>query len=181
MTSAVGIILVDVDGVLNPYAAKPCRRPAGYTTHRLRPSGWEHATNALRVWLTPDHGPLLLDLSRSTGWDLVWATTWHHDANRMISPRVGLPELPVIDFGAHPGTLRGWKYPAVTSYCARRPLVWFDDDFGNVHTAHALSAFRDARGKVPTLLHHVDPTVGLSLGDMTTVREWIGGLDVLLD
>ncbi|WP_285749371.1 hypothetical protein [Lentzea sp. NBRC 105346] len=31
-------ILLDVDGPLNPYMAKPERRPAGYTTHRLWPA-----------------------------------------------------------------------------------------------------------------------------------------------
>jgi hypothetical protein len=34
------MLLIDVDGPLNPYAAKPTRRPHGYTTHRLSPPTW---------------------------------------------------------------------------------------------------------------------------------------------
>lgn len=29
------VLLLDVDGLLNPYAAKPHRRPEGYQAHRL--------------------------------------------------------------------------------------------------------------------------------------------------
>lgn len=34
------LLYLDVDGPLNPYAAKPHRRPAGYATHRMKPEGW---------------------------------------------------------------------------------------------------------------------------------------------
>lgn len=74
------LLLLDVDGPLNPWAAKPCRRPDGYTTHRLRPSGWEHAKKPLRVWLSPAHGPMLLDFSAGNNVELAWATTWQDDA-----------------------------------------------------------------------------------------------------
>lgn len=36
-------LLVDVDGPLNPYAAKPSQRPDGYETHRLMTPSWEAA------------------------------------------------------------------------------------------------------------------------------------------
>ncbi len=167
-----GWLVIDVDGVLNPYSDRS--RPVGYNKHRLTPRGGLTYT----VWLCPGHGRLLLDLAEATGWGLVWATTWEHDANRLIGPRVGLPELPVIEFGGHPGTLRGWKFPAVQDYAGQAPLVWFDDDFRKPYWdwVHALSEFRAARGDTPTLLHHVDPDVGLTGQDITTVRDWIGDL-----
>ena len=34
------LLYIDVDGPLNPYAAEPERRPAGYSTHRMKPEGW---------------------------------------------------------------------------------------------------------------------------------------------
>lgn len=37
------LLLIDVDGPLNPYAAKPQSRPRGYGTHRMRPTGWTEA------------------------------------------------------------------------------------------------------------------------------------------
>jgi hypothetical protein len=33
--------------------------------------------------------------------ELVWATTWPAEANEVIAPRLGLPELPVVTW---PGT-----------------------------------------------------------------------------
>ncbi len=172
------LVLVDVDGVLHPYEAKPHRRPAGYLTHRLRPAGFEHARKPLRVWLHPGHGPMLCRFAVEHDTELVWATTWEHDANRMIGPRIGLPELPVIEFGEHPGTLDGWKYPAVLAYAAGRPVVWFDDDFTAVgrERIRAADAFTAARAGTPTLLHHVDPKVGLTETDLDTAAGWLRGL-----
>jgi hypothetical protein len=38
---------------------------------------------------------------------LVRYTTWEHESNEFIGPRIGLPELPVIEFGLD-GTR--WKF-----------------------------------------------------------------------
>lgn len=62
------LLFLDVDGPLNPYAAKPEKRPDGYTTLRVpRDSGTpdEHRglsarRRHLRVWLNPEHGRPLL-------------------------------------------------------------------------------------------------------------------------
>ena len=167
-----GLLLLDVDGPLNPYAAKPSRRPDGYTTHRLRPLGWEHARKPLRVWLAPAHGPMLLDFSKTHELEMVWATTWQDDANRMIGPVIGMPELPVIRFDRHPGTLKGWKFPAVASYADGRPLAWLDDDFRHPSYIHAITEFQTGRGSTPTLLHHVDPAIGLTDADLDVVGSW---------
>ncbi|MEV4574347.1 HAD domain-containing protein [Nonomuraea jabiensis] len=114
------LILLDVDGVLNPW-------------HRQGPD-WLSVTAvcdgvAYPVVLNPEHGPLLLQLAHETGAELVWATTWAEHANREIGPLVGLPELPVIPVNTgtkaphvHP------KTPPVAAYVNRRPFVWFDDD-----------------------------------------------------
>lgn len=51
-------------------------------------------SNPLLDRLDPDDGRRLLALSC----DLAWATTWMADANEVISPRLGLPELPVVDW-----------------------------------------------------------------------------------
>jgi hypothetical protein len=64
------LLFLDVDGPLNPFAAKPTRRPDGYVTHRMAPQRWTEAdrerlcaegrpvkrANPLRVWLNPAHG-----------------------------------------------------------------------------------------------------------------------------
>ncbi len=55
------LLFLDVDGPLNPYAAKPERRPDGYTTLRVPRSdaheddrGLSSRRRPLRVWLNPD-------------------------------------------------------------------------------------------------------------------------------
>jgi hypothetical protein len=72
----------------------------------MKPEGWiaRHpgqppgAVKPLRVWLNADHGPRLLALSEV--YELVWATTWGVEANTFVSPVLGLPELPVVEWPA---------------------------------------------------------------------------------
>lgn len=157
------LLLLDVDGPLNPYRAKPSKRPAGYTTHRLDPDG-----HTYRVWLNPQHGPMLLDFAAVTGVELVWATTWEHHANRLIGPEIGLPELPVIEWGFNGWH---WKFDAVLAYAPGRALAWLDDDFAEFPAERAW--FEEQRGDTPTLLHHVDPKIGLRQDDLDAVAAWL--------
>jgi hypothetical protein len=79
-------LLIDVDGVLNPFGSGV--RPEGFSRHQL--IGYDE------VWLSPRHGQWLNQLA--TWFDLVWATTWEHDAPRLIAPILKLPtDLPVIE------------------------------------------------------------------------------------
>src|SRR5262249_42231867 len=117
--NVAAVLFVDVDGPLNPYAAKPQRRPDGYVTIRVPwESGGVYASRMLRVWLNPAHGPALMDL----GYELCWASTWMDQANRWIGPVLGLPELPYVDFGdslfaERPDGLH-WKTERVVAYAA---------------------------------------------------------------
>jgi len=163
------LILIDVDGPLNPYAAKPTQRPEGYETHRLAPKGWD-PRKPLRVWLNPSHGPLLLSLAEA-GAELVWCTTWEHDANTMIGPAIGLPELPVIEFGFN---ALQWKFNAVLTYARGRPLVWFDDDFPRFPQER--NWFVDRRIGINTWLYHINPAIGLKEHDVDTAYTWLKGL-----
>ena len=45
-----------------------------------------------RVLLSPGHGELLTSLADS--YELVWATAWEHNANRLICPVLALPNCP---------------------------------------------------------------------------------------
>lgn len=124
------VILLDVDGPLNPYAAKPTKRPEGYETHRMTPTGWV-ATKPLKVWLNPLHGPRIMSL----GYEVIWATTWEEDANVWIGPHIGLPELPVIDWidkdTYNPEKLH-WKTKRIASWMNENrpntPYIWVDDE-----------------------------------------------------
>ena len=103
------LLLMDVDGPMNPFRAPwfAQRTPAdGYEFHELTPEG----DQTYSVALNPRHGVRLLELASI--YDLVWASTWGADANRLIAPILGLPtDLPVISL-PEPSvlmSLRSWK------------------------------------------------------------------------
>lgn len=156
-------LLLDVDGVLNPYDAP--ERPPGYEEHRYQP-GLMWGPDGLRVWLNPGHGPMLTALAREHGLELVWATTWEWQANEWIAPRVGLPELPVITFG----TGAVVKRTSVAPWAGDRPLAWFDDMFTELD--HGWASERAGA----TLLVPVSPHVGLRESDLKPVAEWADNL-----
>ncbi|MEU9307795.1 hypothetical protein [Streptomyces sp. NPDC048256] len=161
------LLYLDVDGPLNPYAAKPSKRPAGYTTIRAS-VGREQP---LRVWLHPGHGAALLRLP----YDLCWATTWMAQANRWIAPVVGLPELPYVDFGetlfAHRPDGVHWKTEAIVAHAAGRPFAWVDDEQSPADTTYVTT-----HHPAPALLHHVNPRLGLREEDFTALAEFAAAL-----
>ncbi|MEU5438939.1 hypothetical protein AB0G73_37190 [Streptomyces sp. NPDC020719] len=174
------LLFLDVDGPLNPYAAKPEKRPDGYTTLRVpRDSGnpMEHGglsvrRRPLRVWLNPDHGRALLRLD----YELCWATTWMDDANRWIAPVLGLPELPFVDFGdalfqERPDGIH-WKTGPLVEYADGRPFAWVDDEQSNLDEVYVT-----AHHRAPGLLHHVNPRIGLREDDFHTLADFARFLD----
>lgn len=188
-----GLLLLDVDGVLNPYAAKPTARPLGYRTYRYTSDGqWFSGRNVrrhqgARVWLHPGHGARLRELAAKTGLELAWATTWLHDANAYVGPAIGLPEIPVIEFP--PADLApapsgwsawtdtgGWKWPAVAAYAGERPLAWLDDEHEASGYPAARAEFDRLRRGIPTFLCHVDPRRGLLPTHLRQVADWAAGL-----
>ncbi len=136
------LLLLDVDGVLIPYAAP--EQPPGFLQYTLLGEV---------VWLSPDHGALLRPLADR--FQLMWATSWEHDANRLIAPIVGLPVLPVIEF-PRDASGRFPKFPTIERLVANQPLVWIDDEL--TPTIHAWAL----RRRIPTLLIDVDPAIGLT-------------------
>jgi hypothetical protein len=153
-------LLIDVDGVLNPLGLGPEGRvPPGFEAHDL---------DGLRVMLAREHGIWLTDLAED--FDLVWATSWENDADRLIADLVGLPRgLPVITFES-PQT--GWttKLPDVVRFVGDRPVAWADDALGPEE--HAWARTR----RVPTLLVQPDHRVGLTPSHIEQLRSFAAGL-----
>ena len=158
MPARLPLLLLDVDGVLNPHAAPCC--PPGYTEHELFPG-----EEAVRVGAA--HGRWLTELA--TRFQLAWATAWGAEANRLLAPLLEIPELPVIGFPPVPFHPRD-KLPAVARYAGGRPLAWVDDQLPAETRAWA------AARRAPALLIEVDPADGLTRPVVDGCLRWAEGI-----
>ncbi len=141
------LLFVDVDGVLNPFAA------------RTTPEGFEELRYQIfLVRLAQQHGDWLRELSAS--FDLWWATTWEHDANAVIAGFYGMEPLPVVEFGVRTGPPSLWKLDRLVATAAGRRFAWIDDDIAPV-TRQKVGEL----GLSPLLLR-IDPAVGLRRQDV---------------
>jgi hypothetical protein len=152
------LLFVDVDGVLNPYAALTC--PDGYLEHHLFP-GEEP------VRLRTDHGPWFHELAAA--FELVWGTGWNVADRRHLVELLALPEIGrglVMTGPFHPRD----KVPAIAAVAAARPLAWIDDLLEPEAWAWAA-----ARAE-PTLLVPVDPCAGLDRAHVDALLAWADAL-----
>lgn len=151
------LLFLDVDGTLLPFGGE------------VRTFGDD--PNPLLARLDPAHGPRLAALRC----DLVWATTWMADANDALSPRLGLPELPVVDWpepsdvdeqderaGLH------WKTRALVAWAGGRPFAWVDDEITRADRAWVAEHHPGA-----ALLHRVDHRRGLTDADYAALGAWV--------
>jgi hypothetical protein len=151
------LLLLDVDGVLNPYP----ETPAGYDEHDFFPEDDEP------VRLAPVHGEWLRELV--TSFEIVWATGWGEDANRFLCPHFGLETFPLLPLPPIPFDA-AVKARAVRDFVGERPAAWIDD----LITADDL-AWAAAR-RAATLLVQVDHREGLTRAQVDRVLSWAAGL-----
>lgn len=165
-------LLMDVDGPLNPDLAGVDGPSSGWVRHVAESEGERYV-----LWLNPWHGEQLLALTDV--FDLAWATTWGHDANREVSPVLGLPtDLPVLEW---PGGWREcmrrygrthrrgcWKTEHVLSWVGSRPFAWFDDEVNRFDRA----GLKHEAQLGPALLHRVEAYRGLREQDFATLRAF---------
>lgn len=148
------LLLLDVDGVLNPFASDVC--PATYQEYPFFP-------DEEPVRLCPAHGDWLRELA--SRFEIVWATGWGDEANRLIAPVLQLPQLPVVPFPPIPFEPRE-KVPVIAVYVGSRPAVWIDDAF--TPDGYAWASTRES----PTLLIDVDPAEGLTRAAVDQSLHW---------
>ncbi|GAA3078634.1 HAD domain-containing protein [Streptosporangium carneum] len=153
------VLLLDVDGVLNPFAAPRC--PPGFGEYAM-------FVDEDPVRLCPAHGRWITELGRL--FDVVWATSWNDDANRLLTPVLGISPLPVLTMPQAPFR-PGAKVPVIAAYAAERPAVWIDD----AHTPEALDWAENRQE--PTLLITIAPEIGLSRASVDEALRWNGELE----
>jgi len=161
------ILFLDVDGVFIPYDRAEAV-PDSATVALTGPDPDEE----LLARIDPRHGPRL----QALGCELVWATGWEDEANDEISPRLGLPELPVLawtlgDIGRPEPSGLHWKTRDIVEIAVGRPFVWVDDEIGPVDRDWVA-----AHHPAPALLRRVDPRIGLTAADIDEIEAWLADL-----
>lgn len=171
-------LFLDVDGPINPYNLNRNKKHIyEFEKHYLHPATWTEE-KPLPVFLSRDMGADLAALQDH--FELVWATTWEHEANKHIAPLIGLPELPVVVWPAHakswtlyPRHLGSWKtrwlLEWVDEHGADRPWVFVDDELRRSDRTIVEDHYG---GSGSFLLKAVPPTLGLRPRDVEELRDW---------
>ena len=154
------LLLLDVDGVLNPYP--DC--PSGFEEYRFFPEDDEP------VRLAEIHRRWLHELAAR--FVLVWASAWGEEANRLLCPHFRLPVMPVV--ALPPARFDPvQKVGAIEAFVGDRAAAWVDDIV-------TLEAKRWAYERPqPTLVIQVEPSAGLTRAEVDELFAWATSLSAL--
>lgn len=124
-------ILLDVDGVLNAVTRAPGDHWDDWRVEKCMGFPITHS---------PAVGARLLALAERPEVELIWLTTWEHNANDWIGPLFGWPSFRVLDrhdliespTGLIVSTQGWWKLDEAQALWEDDPVpfVWIDDDLG---------------------------------------------------
>lgn len=156
-------LYLDVDGVLNPWAAKnPHKHWLDYKKYPLKPGG-----EVFKLWLSKELAAELVSLPV----EIVWATTWCEYANKLISPVLNWPEFRYLDYLPDHDTLTSCGKLKVVQEDALEgePIIWIDDCLDVDDFAWA----KDRTG--PSKLIKPHPAVGVTKYHIADILTFLKG------
>ncbi|MCR6489834.1 hypothetical protein M8542_44185 [Amycolatopsis sp. OK19-0408] len=154
-----------------PAGGEPTLSERGYRSYEFDGLGPNGRPATGTAWLNPEHGQWLRELV-DHGAELVWATSWGVRAAEWIAPRLGLPEMAVIDV-PNDGPAFGWspKVRPIREWVADRPVAWLDDQFGGKE--YGWAEYRREDDGIPTVIVSVGPALGLQRQHIDDVIVWL--------
>ncbi len=127
-------IYLDIDGVLSPETQTS--RQKYWPDYRkvdwpdvMRPDG---VPAPQRQWVSRKMGDELWAVAEACEAEIVWSTTWGHQANVCYGEFFGWPELRVTDYdwnNDHDSQNSG-KIPSIAEDCGTNSIVVLDDNLG---------------------------------------------------
>lgn len=128
------IIYLDVDGVVSPDTMASRQKYWGdYKKYDfpdvMAPNG-DPAPQ--RMWLSEEMGATIWAVADACRAEIVWSTTWGHQANVCIGGVFGWPELRVTDYDWSTDTdkYNSGKIPSIEAECNNHAIVVLDDMLG---------------------------------------------------
>lgn len=159
------VIYLDVDGVLNALGHENDTW-GDFELHKsVVPDDIPFGEMGFDLWLSKEMIKELASLPA----DVVWLTTWRHDAPSKVAPLVDAPDWPVIDW-----RLSKWDALAQDQRNNPRPFVWVDDGEA---TELNMNRIRSHVGKIPYLLIQPNSLIGLTPKDIDDIKVFLDWLE----
>lgn len=168
---------LDIDGVINSWDPPKAHMIHSFGEYKRYNLKLEDG-NVYPLWWNQNVIDFINDINRSGLAEVVWLTTWVHEAQTAFAPLVGLDHFPAIE--DMDGTLLNWsmdwwKWRRVRDFLGdneeNRAVVWTDDELSR----QVKDAFRyryDYQGGRSKLIS-VQRTPGLRTADMNGIREFL--------
>jgi len=168
------LLFLDVDGVLNAFDFDSSLASFDdFEEHEVMLDEGNGFRMNLDLCLSQSMGERIGALSA----EIVWATTWEHNADSIVAPLCGLPRsLRVLTRPRSTTRMDGaWKFDEVRRVVTdeMRPFVWIDDDIDAFRLGPESARRWAAALPVQNLLLAPDPRTGMTHGHLEAIEDFL--------